>query len=130
MITSSALLPVRVAVDRDAAAVVDDLEAAVGVDRHVDPGGQVGHRLVDAVVDDLPDELVEAARIGRADVHARALADRLEALEDLDVGGGVARCGLGARLRCAFWAVMSRSASCSAGSRCIALVGRRRPRRG
>ena len=47
------------------------------------------HRLVDRVVDDLPDEVVQAARVGRADVHARALANGLEALEDLDAGGGV-----------------------------------------
>ena len=42
-----------------------------------------GHGLVDGVVDDLPDEVVEAARAGGADVHAGALADGLEALEDL-----------------------------------------------
>ena len=77
--------------DRDAAAVIDHLDRAVGVDRHVDPGGQVGHRLVDAVVDDLPDELVQAARVGRADVHAGALADGLQAFEHLDIGSGVVR---------------------------------------
>ena len=48
-----------------------------------------GHRLVDRVVDDLPDEVMQAALVGRADVHARAAADGLEALEDLDAGGGV-----------------------------------------
>ena len=45
------------------------------------------HRLVDGVVDDLPDEVVEAGQTGRADVHARALAHGIEALEDLDVLG-------------------------------------------
>ena len=55
----------------------------------VDPGGVAGHRLVDRVVDDLPDEVVQAAGVGRADVHARALADRLEPLEDLDALGVV-----------------------------------------
>ena len=54
----------RVLVDRDAAAVVDDLAAPVLVQGDVDAGGLVGHRLVDAVVDDLPDELVEAAGVG------------------------------------------------------------------
>ena len=84
-------LPGPVPVDRDAAPVVDHLERAVRVDGHVDPGRLVGHRLVDAVVDDLPDELMQAAAIGRADVHARAHAHGLEALENLDVLGGVAR---------------------------------------
>ena len=51
-----------------------------------------GERLVDGVVDHLVDEVVEAARAGRADVHAGSLADRLEALEDGDVLGAV---GLG-----------------------------------
>ena len=82
-------LPGGVLVDRDAAAVVDDLQLPVGVDGDVNAGGDVRHRLVDAVVDHLPDELVEATRIGRADVHAGPLADRLQALEDLDAGGRV-----------------------------------------
>ena len=46
---------------------------------------EAGERLVDRVVDDLVDEVVQAALAGRADVHAGALADRLEALEDRDV---------------------------------------------
>ena len=51
---------------------------------HVDPVAVTGHRLVDGVVDDLADEVVEAADVGGADVHARPAADCLEALEDLD----------------------------------------------
>ena len=48
-----------------------------------------GQRLVDGVVDDLLDEVVQAALAGRADVHAGALADRLEPLEHLDRAGVV-----------------------------------------
>src|ERR1035441_7720713 len=48
-------------------------------------------RLVDGVVHHLVDEVVEAHDPGRADVHAGALANRLEALEDSDVLGVVAR---------------------------------------
>ena len=73
----------------DAAAVVDDLDASVGVDRDVDSRRDVGLRLVDAVVDDLPYELMEPARVRRPDVHARPLADRRQALENLDGRGGV-----------------------------------------
>ena len=91
--TSRASLPVCfMLADGHAAAVVDVHEAAVRLDRDVDPRGVAGHRLVDRVVDDLPDEVMEAADIGRADVHARAAANRLEALEDLDALGGVRRC--------------------------------------
>ena len=82
----------RVLADRHAAAVVrTTVTMPSGRDRDVDGRGLAGHRLVDRVVDDLPDEVVQAAGIGRADVHARALADRLEALEDLDAGGRVVR---------------------------------------
>ena len=44
-----------------------------------------GERFVDRVVDDFVDEVVQSALGRRADVHARALANRLEALEYLDV---------------------------------------------
>ena len=67
-------------VDRDAAAVVGDGAAVVGVQDDPDAVAVAGDRLVDRVVDDLVDEVVEAARPGRADVHAGALADRLRAL--------------------------------------------------
>src|SRR5699024_1211433 len=45
--------------------------------------------LVDGVVQDLPQAVHEAAGVRRADVHARALADGLQALEDLEVAGVV-----------------------------------------
>ena len=99
-----------VRVDRDAAPVVGDATAAVGEDRDVDARGLAGHRLVDRVVDDLVHEVVQARRTRRADVHARALTDGLQPLEDGDVlrrVAALARAGalgrgrpLGRRLRC------------------------------
>ena len=74
-------------VDRDAASVVVDLHPAVGLERHLDAAGVPGHRLVDRVVDDLIDEVVEAGLPGRADVHAGAAADRLDAFEHLNALG-------------------------------------------
>ena len=76
--------------DGDAAAVVDHRDGVVWVDGDLDAGAVAGERLVDGVVDDLEDEVVQAARAGGADVHAGALADRLEALEYLDIFGVVA----------------------------------------
>ena len=59
--TSTADLPVPVVdVDRNAAAVVDDRAAVVGVENHVDVRAVPGQRLVDGVVDDLEHEVVEA----------------------------------------------------------------------
>ena len=74
----------------DAATVVLDPHPAVGLEGDHDPVAVAGQRLVDRVVHDLPDQVVQAALTGRADVHARPLAHRLEALEDLDHGGVVA----------------------------------------
>ena len=53
--------------------------------RQLDVGRVTGHRLVDRVVDDLLDQVMQAADVGRADVHAGPLANRLEPLQDLDV---------------------------------------------
>src|SRR5207244_12248465 len=44
-----------------------------------------GEGLVDAVVEDLENEVVEPAGTGRADVHAPSQPDRLEPLENGDV---------------------------------------------
>ena len=52
--------------------------------------GVAGQRLVDGVVDDFVDHVMQAGDvIGVADVHARALADGVEAFENFDVFGGV-----------------------------------------
>ena len=74
----------RVLLDRDAAAVVDHLDAALGQDAHQDGVAVAGQRLVDRVVHHLPHQVVQAALAGGADVHAGALADRLQALQHGD----------------------------------------------
>src|SRR5262249_37028889 len=77
-------------VDGDAAAVVLDGDAAtVGVQRHPDGLGEAVDHLVDGVVDDLPQQVVEATVVDATDVHTGSLADRLEAFEDRDVLAGV-----------------------------------------
>ena len=57
--------------------------------RDIDLVGVTGHRLVDRVVDDLPDQVVQTALTGGADVHAGAFADRLQTLENGDRIGAV-----------------------------------------
>src|SRR4029079_5613220 len=91
-------------VDRDASAVVDDADGAVLEDGHIDDGRIARERLVDRVVDDLVDEVVETPWPGRTDVHTGALANRFEALENLDRVCTVFRRLLGLRrFRCHGW---------------------------
>ena len=80
----------RLDVHRDAAAVVAHLDGGVGVQHDLDPVAVAAERLVDRVVDDLPQAVHEAAAVGGADVHAGALAHRLEPFEHRQVPGGVA----------------------------------------
>ncbi len=87
----------RLDVDRDAARVVGHLDRAVPVQDDVDALTMAGERLVDGVVDDLPEAVHEAPAVGRPDVHARTLAHRLEPLEDLQVVRAVVRRRLGRR---------------------------------
>ena len=72
----------------DAAAVVAHRHRAVAVQHHGAGGGETGLRLVDGVVDDLERHVMQAgAVIGVADVHAGALAHRVEALAHRDRRG-------------------------------------------
>ena len=80
-------------VDRDAAAVVGDGDAVVLVDGDGDLLAVAGDGLVDRVVDDFVDEMMQTIGTGGPDVHRRALADRVEAFENLDRAGVVAHAG-------------------------------------
>src|SRR5690606_29481329 len=74
----------------DAAAVVGDGDRTVLVEGDLDQVGVAGEGLVDGVVDHLIDHVVQArAVVGVADVHAGALAHRVQALENLDGVGAV-----------------------------------------
>jgi len=91
----TAELGARLDVDGDATGAVDDVDAAVGLEAYVDLGPEAGQRLVDGIVDDLPQAVHEPAGVGGADVHGRALADGFEALQHQQVPGFVvaAFCG-------------------------------------
>ena len=69
----------------DAPAVVGDGDGVVRVDGHGDVGAVARQGLVDGVVHDLIDQVVQAGLGCRADIHARTLADGLQALQHLDL---------------------------------------------
>ena len=80
------LLRLRMLVDRDAPAVVlDGQRRAVGVQRDADVRGVAVHRLVDGIVENLPDEMVQPRRADAADIHPGTFPDGLESLENGDV---------------------------------------------
>ena len=72
-------------VDRNAAAVVDHRHGIIDVQRDVDLIAVAGQRFVDRIVDDLVDQVMEARRTGRTNVHRRPFADSLQPLEDFDL---------------------------------------------
>ena len=77
------LAGLSVLVDRDATAVVRDRDrVGVLVQGQRDLGRVTVHRLVDRVVQDLPRQVMEPGAAHAADVHAGALADVLEPLQD------------------------------------------------
>jgi hypothetical protein len=91
-------LVLRMLVNRNAAPIVGDATRAVGEERDFDARAVPGHRLVDRVVDDFPDQMVQTARTGGADVHTGTLAHRVETLEHLNVFGGIVAAALGWQL--------------------------------
>ncbi len=78
-----------VRVDGDAAAIVAHGELVAGLQGHLDEGGVAGHGFVHRIVEDFGGEVVEGGFVGAANIHAGAPADRLEALEHLDLLGAV-----------------------------------------
>ena len=75
--------------DRDASAVVGHANDVALFYHNVNFGAVACQRLVDGVIDDLIHQMVQTARSGRTDVHARALAHRFESFEHLYLVGAV-----------------------------------------
>ena len=78
----------------NAAAIVGDAEETVGGKFDLDEGGVARQRFVHRVVDDFREQMMQRLLVGAADIHAGPAPHRLQALQHLDVTGGVA--GLGA----------------------------------
>ena len=68
----------------NAAAVVDHGDAVVVVHGDVDFVAVAGHRFVHGIVDDFPDEMVQAHFAGGTDVHRGTLANGFDAAENFD----------------------------------------------
>ena len=78
-----------VVIHRNSATIILDTERSILVDDHIDFGRMSCHRFVDAVVNNLVDQVVQSSRTGTADVHSGSLANRLDTFEDFNVRSGV-----------------------------------------
>ena len=73
--------------DRNPATIILDAHRVVRVDNHIDFVAMPCEGFVDGIVHHLENHMVQTgAVISVADVHTRALADGVQALEDLDGG--------------------------------------------
>ena len=72
----------RFLVHRDASAIVRDFHGTVGVQGDHDIVAEAGQGLIHGVIDDLPQAVHKTLRVGGADVHARTLAHRIQALKN------------------------------------------------
>ena len=69
----------------NAPAVILHRDAVVRMDDDINHGAMAGQCLIYGVVDGLIDQMVQPGDVRGADVHARALADRAQPFENLDV---------------------------------------------
>ena len=76
-------------VNRNATPVIAHHQHVAVFQRNLDGAGVTGHRLVHRIVDDLGGQMVQRAFVGAADIHARPPAHRLQALQNLNVLGGI-----------------------------------------
>jgi len=76
-------------IDWDAAAVVAHRNGAIDMDRDVNFGTITGKMFVDRVIEHFEDAVVQTAFVWVPNIHPRALSDRFETLEFIDLGGVV-----------------------------------------
>ncbi len=98
---AAAAAPVGVHIGRNAAAVVSYRARTVRVQGHSHPRRMPGKRLVDGIVHDFIDHVVQAGPVVRiADIHARAFANSIQPLEDLDGFRAIFQRGFDCHLGC------------------------------
>ncbi len=71
----------RLHVHRNASAIVRHFNGTIVMQGHDDVVAGSRKSLIDGIVDDLPQAVHQALAVGRADVHARTFAHRIQAFE-------------------------------------------------
>jgi hypothetical protein len=78
-------------IDRNAAPIVADAEKARRLVADIDEAGVTGDRLNHRIVEGFREKMMDRGLAGAADIHARPPPDRLQPLQLLDRGGGIAQ---------------------------------------
>ena len=71
--------------DRHAAAFVFDRAGSIRIQRDGDFLSISVKGFINGVIHDFPDQMMQAMRVGRADIHARTFADRIQTVQDLNI---------------------------------------------
>ncbi len=88
------LLVLGMQIDGNAPAIIDHGDRVAGlVQRDGDAVGEAIEILIDRIIDDFPDEVMQALLVRVADIHRRPLADRFEPFENGNIFRGVTRTG-------------------------------------
>ena len=79
----------RVWFGRNAAAVISDGQAAIGVQADINAAGVTGNGFIHRVIENFSRHVMQGTIIGAADIHTGAAADRLKPFQHLDFGSGI-----------------------------------------
>ncbi len=71
--------------DRHTAAFVFDRAGTIRIQRDGDFLSVAIEGFINGIIYDFPDQMMQAMRIRRADIHARTLADRIQTVQDLNI---------------------------------------------
>ncbi len=64
-------------------AIITDAYGTVRVNGYPDAFTEARHRFIDGIIDNFPNQMMQATRGCITDIHARALADRVQSLQRL-----------------------------------------------
>ena len=73
--------------NRHAAAIIPNCQPVAAFQMDIDPVGMAGHGLIHRIVQNLRRQMMQRALIRAADIHAGAVAYRLQPFQNFDIGG-------------------------------------------
>ncbi|MNC19049.1 hypothetical protein D3C75_669740 [compost metagenome] len=78
-------LQLHILADRNTPPVINYSNTVIFMNNHLNPVAKTCQRLIDTVIDNLPDQMMQTLGAGRADVHAGTLPDRFQPFKHLNL---------------------------------------------